>query len=76
MILSVEYFRFKLGVLKWLIDTYTNITVIIITLCIVLVILIFVGGLIFEENYYDRGFAEEPHRKLDYIIYRIERKEE
>ena len=57
-------------------DTYTKTMLTIITVCVAVVTLIFIGSLIFENNEDDDGYAEEFHEKLDYIIHRIEELEE
>ena len=57
-------------------DTYTKTMLTIITVCVAVVTLIFIGSLIFENNEDDDGYAEEFHEKLDYIIHRIEEIEE
>lgn len=57
-------------------DTYTKTMLTIITVCVAVVTLIFIGSLIFENNEDDYGYAEEFHEKLDYIIHRIEELEE
>ena len=57
-------------------DTYTKTMLTIVTVCVAVVTLIFIGSLIFENNEDDCGYAEEFHEKLDYIIHRIEEIEE
>ena len=61
-------------------DTYTKTMVTIITVCVVVVTLLLVGSLIFEDNdhndEHDYGYVEEFHEKLEYIIHRIDELEE
>ena len=57
-------------------DTYTKTMLTIVTVCVAVVTLIFIGSLIFKNNEDDYGYAEEFHEKLDYIIHRIEEIEE
>ena len=61
-------------------DTYTKIMVTIITVCFVVVTLLLVGSLIFEdhdhEDEHDYGYVEELYEKLEYISHRIDELEE
>ena len=61
-------------------DTYTKIMVTIITVCFVVVTLLLVGSLIFEdhdhEDEHDYGYVEELYEKLEYISHRIGELEE
>lgn len=59
-------------------DTYTKTMVTIITVCVVIVTLLLIGSLIFEdhEDDHDYGYVEEFHEKLEYIIHRIDDLEE
>ena len=61
-------------------DTYTKIMVTIITVCFVVVTLLLVGSLIFEdhdhEDEHDYGYVEELYEKLEYISHRIDEVEE
>lgn len=60
-------------------DTYTKTMVTIITVCVVVVTLLFLGSFIFEghdhDSEHDYGHIEELHEQLGYIIQRFEEME-
>ena len=57
-------------------DTYTKTMITIITVCVVVVTLLFLGSFIFEshdhDSEHDYGHIEELHEQLGYIIQRFE----
>ena len=55
-------------------DTYTKTMVTIVTVCVVVITLLLVGSLIFEEH--DYGYVEELYENLEYISHRIDELEE
>ena len=61
-------------------DTYTKIMVTIITVCFVVVTLLLVGSLIFEDHdheyEHDYGYVEELYEKLEHMSHRIDELEE
>jgi len=60
-------------------DTYTKTMVTIITVCVVVVTLLLVGSLIFEDHYHndehDYGYVEELYEMLETIRHRIDKLE-
>ena len=61
-------------------DTYAKTMVTIITACVVVVTLLLVGSLIFDDHdhddEHDYGYVEELYEKLEYISHRINELEE
>ena len=61
-------------------DTYTKTMLTIVTVCVVVITLLLVGSLIFEDHdhddEHDYGYVEELYEKLEDMSHRIDELEE